>query len=130
MNYSCHVPLSMEFPRQAYWSGLPFPSLGDIPNPGTKPVSPALQVDALPLSHLGRPVKSLLDCKDCFFFFFIKLSLSLRHQTEIFYQGSQKCHSEQQFSLFKIILTFLFFSSIFREKKAKLDLQLNNINLH
>ena len=66
MNYSCHVPLSMEFPRQEYWSGLPFPSLGDIPNPGTKPMSLALQVDALPLSHPGRPVKSLVDCKDCF----------------------------------------------------------------
>ena len=129
MNYSCHVPLSMEFPRQEYWSGLPFPSLGDIPNPGTKPMSLALQVDALPLSHPGRPVKSLVDCKDCFKKK-KKLSLSLRHQTEVFYQRSQKCHSEQQSSLLKIILTFLFFSSIFREKKAKLDLQLNNINLH
>ena len=35
------TPLSMGFPRQEYWSGLPFPSSGDLPNPGTKPASPA-----------------------------------------------------------------------------------------
>ena len=35
-------PLSMGFPRQEYWSGLPFPSPGDLPDPGIKPVSPAL----------------------------------------------------------------------------------------
>ena len=37
----------MRFSRQGYWSGLPFPSLGDLPNPGIKPGSPALQADAL-----------------------------------------------------------------------------------
>ena len=36
------APLSMEFSRQQYWSVLPFPSLGDLPEPGIKPVSPAL----------------------------------------------------------------------------------------
>ena len=39
---------SMGFSRQEYWSGLPFPSPGDLPDPGIKPVSPALQADALP----------------------------------------------------------------------------------
>ena len=34
------APLSIGFPRQEYWSGLPFPPLGDLPNPGIKPVSP------------------------------------------------------------------------------------------
>jgi len=47
------APLSMGFPRQAYWSGLPFPSPGDLPNPGFELVSPAWQADYLPLSHLG-----------------------------------------------------------------------------
>ena len=47
--------LSMDFSRQEYWSGLPFPSSGDLPEPGIKPTSPAWQVDSLPLSHLGRP---------------------------------------------------------------------------
>ena len=40
--------LSVEFSRQEYWSGLPFPSPGDLPNPGIKAGSPALQADALP----------------------------------------------------------------------------------
>ena len=38
----------MEFSRQEYWSGLPFPSPGDLPNPGIKLRSPAMQVDSLP----------------------------------------------------------------------------------
>ena len=41
-------PPSMEFSRQEFWSGLPFPSPGDVPDPGTEPRSPALQADALP----------------------------------------------------------------------------------
>ena len=41
-------PLSMEFSRQEYWSGLPFPSPGDLPDPGIEPKSPALRADALP----------------------------------------------------------------------------------
>ena len=42
------APLSMGFPRQEYWSGLPFPSPGDLPDPGTEPVSPTFQADSLP----------------------------------------------------------------------------------
>ena len=42
------VPLSMRFSRQGYWSGLPFPSPGDLPNPGIEPGSPALQANSLP----------------------------------------------------------------------------------
>ena len=42
------APLAMGFSRQEYWSGLPFPSPGDLPNPGIKPRSPALQADSLP----------------------------------------------------------------------------------
>ena len=40
-------------------SGLPFPSLGALPDPGTEPVSPAWQVDSIPLSHLGHPLSIL-----------------------------------------------------------------------
>ena len=36
---ACQAPLSMRFPRQEYWNGLPFPSPGDLPNPGIKPTS-------------------------------------------------------------------------------------------
>jgi len=46
------TPLSTGFSRQEYWSGLPFPSPGDLPNPGLEPRSPALQ--AGDLSHKGR----------------------------------------------------------------------------
>ena len=41
------APLSMEFSRQEYWSELPVPSPGDLPNPGIKPMSLALQADSL-----------------------------------------------------------------------------------
>ena len=44
----CQVPLSMEFSRQEYWSGLPFPSPGDLPDPGMEPGSPELQAESLP----------------------------------------------------------------------------------
>ena len=49
------APLSMEFSRQEYWSGLPFPSPGDLPNPGIKPGSSALQADTLPSEPPGKP---------------------------------------------------------------------------
>ena len=48
------APLSMGFSRQEYWSGLPFPSPGDLPNPGIEPGPPALQTDALPSEPLGK----------------------------------------------------------------------------
>ena len=50
------VPLSMVFSKEEYWSGLPFPSPGDVPNPGIEPASPALAgKDSLSLSHQGSP---------------------------------------------------------------------------
>ena len=49
------APLFMGFSRQEYWSGLLFPSPGDLPNPGIELRSPAWQADSLPLRHLGSP---------------------------------------------------------------------------
>jgi len=52
----------MGFSRQEYWSGLPFPSPGDLPNPGIKqvsPASPALQADSLLLSYQGSPLYAI-----------------------------------------------------------------------
>ena len=46
---------SMGFSKQEYWSGLPFPSPGDLPNPGIKPRSPTLQADTLPSEPPGKP---------------------------------------------------------------------------
>ena len=48
------APLSMGFSREEYWSGLPFPSPGDLPKPGIKPGSPALQADSLPSEPPGN----------------------------------------------------------------------------
>ena len=49
------APLSMGFSRQEYWSGLPFPPPGDLPDPGIEPRSPTLQADALPSEPPGKP---------------------------------------------------------------------------
>ena len=48
------APPSMGFSSQEYWSGLPFPSPGDLPDPGIEPGSPALQADALPSEPPGK----------------------------------------------------------------------------
>ena len=59
----------MEFPRQEYWSGLPFSTPGDLPDPGIEPVSlvsPALQVDSLPDEPPGKPRKYTEEAKLAF----------------------------------------------------------------
>ena len=69
------APLSMGFPGQEYWGRLPFSSVGDLPKPGIKPTSPALQavsplqVGSLPLSHQGAPITFLM-LKSCGIIFF------------------------------------------------------------
>ena len=63
------APLSMEFSRQEYWSGLPFPSPGDLPDPGMKPRSSTFQADSLPSEPTEKPnFTSFLDVfhKKCF----------------------------------------------------------------
>ena len=52
---ACQASLSRGFFRQGCWSGLPFPSPGDLPNPGIEPGSPALQADSLPTELQGSP---------------------------------------------------------------------------
>ena len=53
------APPSMGFSRQEYWSGLPFPSPGDLPDPGIKPRSPALQADTLTSDPPGKPTENI-----------------------------------------------------------------------
>ena len=58
----CHASLSMGFSRQKYWSGLLFPSPGDLPDPGIEPVSPeapVFQAESLLLEPIGKPVNML-----------------------------------------------------------------------
>ena len=54
------APPSMEFSRQAYWSGLPFPSPGDLPNPGIEPGSSTLRSDTLLSEPPGNPTKAII----------------------------------------------------------------------
>ena len=52
--------------RKEFWSGLPFPSPGDLPHPGIKPGSPTLQADTLPSEPPGKPLYTLGADKYCF----------------------------------------------------------------
>ena len=84
------APPSMEFSRQEYWSGLPFPSPGNLPDPGIEPGSPALQADALPSEPQGKlqdsnkmsladhGAREVVD-KGFFFFFFFNSPESCLH---------------------------------------------------
>ena len=54
---ACQAPPSKGFSRQEYWSGLPFPSPGDLPNPGIKPRSPSLKAASLLSDPPGRPIE-------------------------------------------------------------------------
>ena len=58
---ACQAPLSMGFPRQEYLSGLPFPSPGDLLNPGIEPTSPTLQTNSLPSELQGKPTVALIN---------------------------------------------------------------------
>ena len=57
---ACQVPLSMRFSRKEYWSGLPFPSPGNLLNLRIEIGSPALQVDSLPSEPSGKPMGGLI----------------------------------------------------------------------
>ena len=79
---ACQTPLSMRFPRQEYWSGLPFSSPGDLLNPGIEPGSPTLQADSL----LSEPPGMLY------------ITVFLRTKTLIKQAGGQIVHSGLQLS--------------------------------
>ena len=61
---ACHAPLSMGFSRQEYYSRLPFPSLGDLPDPGMEPRSPTCRRILYHLSHQGGPPHSQISEKE------------------------------------------------------------------
>ena len=74
---ACQALMSMGFSRQECWSGLPFPSPGDLPAPGIEPTSPALQADSLLLSHQGSP--------------YIKTSCNVKHNVMKLLQDAPAC---------------------------------------
>ena len=66
---ACQAPLCMGFSRQEYWSGLPFPSPRDLPDPGIESGSPALQVDSLLTELRGKPWLCVYSINVIFFHF-------------------------------------------------------------
>ena len=63
LTVACQAPLSMGFPKQEYWSGLPFPSPGDLPDPGNEPTSPeslALQVDSFFFFSINKFIMEII----------------------------------------------------------------------
>ena len=56
---ACQASPSTGFSRQEYWSGLMFPSPGNLPDPGMEPGSPALQADSLPSEAPGKPLEKI-----------------------------------------------------------------------
>ena len=92
---------SMEFSRQEYWSGQPFPSPGGLPNPGIKPRSPALQADSLPAEPQGKPRNTgvgSLSLLQQIFLTHSGIKLGLLHCRWILYQLS--CQRSPQGDLF------------------------------
>ena len=59
------APLSMEFSKQEYWSGLPFPPQGDLPDPGIEPISPALAGGFFTAEPTGKPACSAVHVLKC-----------------------------------------------------------------
>ena len=85
-----HAPLSIEFSRQEYWSGLPCPPPGDLSNPGIKLTSPTLQVGSLPLSHQGSP--SIREVSG-----YGLVALTVPHQSASGFQNSSSPQEEMDF---------------------------------
>ena len=80
--------------RQEYWSGLLFPSLGDLPDPGIKPLSPAWLVDSLPLRHLGSPNELGFGSKEllCGFWKTIRFLSKWKEESEVAQSCSTFCN--------------------------------------
>ena len=85
MDYTAHG-----FSRPEYWSGLPFPSPGDLPNPGIEPRSPTLQADSLPAEPQGKPKKTGVGSLSFLQWIFLsqELNLGLLYGRRILYQLS------------------------------------------
>ena len=104
------APLSMEFPRQEYWSGLPFPSPGDLPDLGIKPTSllSHWQADSLPLSHQGSPkihwkIKYKLTCSNFPFSVSTRKALDDSVKPDFLQVHQTKPSSTKSISKFKLV---------------------------
>ena len=97
------APPPMGFSRQEYWSGSPWPSPGDLPNPGIELRSPALQADSLPSEPPGKPKNTGVGSLSLLHGVFPTqvLNWSLPHCRQIFYQLSYQGSPKKQISVFK-----------------------------
>ena len=77
-----HTPLSMEFSRQEYWSGMPFPSPGDPPDLRIEPMSPALQVDSSPSKPSGKNLTVIYKVAAMRFYFLLLVPINLTEAYE------------------------------------------------
>ena len=98
------APASMEFSRQGYWSGLPFLSPEDLPDPEIKPWSPALQADSLPAEPQGRPKKTRVSSLSLLQWIFPtqESNQGLLHGRRILYQLSSQGSPVSVEKVFKI----------------------------
>ena len=94
---ACQAPLSMEFSRPEYWSGLPCLPPGDLPNPGIEPRSPALQADCLPSESAGKPKNTGVGSHALLQGIFPtqRLNLGLLHCRQILYHLSHQGSTNQ-----------------------------------
>ena len=98
------APLSVEFSRQEYWSGLSFPSPGDLPDPGIEPGSPALQADSLPTELWRKPM--YLQMHESVSLRVLSKALWAAQSNPLFYNNRQACRGQQD--IFRAQIMFFF----------------------
>ena len=123
----------MGFPRQENLSGLPFPSLMDLPNPGIEPMSPAWQVDCLPLCYQGSPKSKrnkVKSWKNTYTFILHDCTVNLgctrehaRHQRQID-ENRYDCQCWKMLFWIVILLLFQHFSTFLGKRGIKLRLSM------
>ena len=97
---------TMEFSRPKYWSGWPFPSPGDLPNPGIESRSPELQVDSLPSESPGKPKNTRVSSPSLLQWIPTQeLNWGLLHCSQILYQLSYQFSSVQSVSHVQLFVT-------------------------
>ena len=94
-------PPSMGLSRQEYWSGLPFPSPGDLPNPGVELGSPALQADSLPSEPPGNPSSLPYSAQRSHFHFTYKMAAHGTVITSMFQEAERGKKKDSMSILFK-----------------------------
>ena len=120
----CQASLSMVFPMQEYWNGLPFPSPGDLPDPGIEPESLALQADSLPSESPGKPKNSGGGNLSLLQEIFLtqEWNWGLLHCRQIFYQLSYQGRP------CKVFTTTLIFQMRMKVQKHSIKYQRNTVN--